>query len=257
MKAQKYRRIAEDLRRRILSGELASGEQLPTHESLAEQWQTTGMTVRRALAELTREGLTETRPTVGTFVRFAQRKRLDLGSTVYDFSPSFPSFGDRLLHAIAGPDRPLRDTLQVSRIIPPDGVADRLRTGNAEVILRHSVRLAGADKISIGNTYLPLPIAAGTPTEDPDPDLNVMRELLATDNGVVELVDELFVRRAIAAESREMRWPDGMPVLIQLCTGYARSGTPVACWVQVLPGDTWIIAERRHLHDSDQRWVAS
>ena len=56
-----YQQIADDLRRRILSGDLAVGDDVPSEGELAEQWRTSRGPVRNALAALRSEGLVETR----------------------------------------------------------------------------------------------------------------------------------------------------------------------------------------------------
>lgn len=63
-----YRQIAEDLQRRIESGELEGGAQLPTEIDLREQYEASRNTVRDALKWLITRGLIETRPGQGTFV---------------------------------------------------------------------------------------------------------------------------------------------------------------------------------------------
>lgn len=63
-----YRQIAEDLQRRIESGELEQGAQLPTEIDLREQYEASRNTVRDAIKWLTIRGLIETRPGQGTFV---------------------------------------------------------------------------------------------------------------------------------------------------------------------------------------------
>ena len=63
-----YRQIAEDLRVKIESGELARGSQLATEIELREQYNASRNTVRDAIKWLTTLGLVETRPGQGTFV---------------------------------------------------------------------------------------------------------------------------------------------------------------------------------------------
>src|SRR5882757_5141832 len=60
-----YRRIAEDLRQRILSAELPAGAIVPSEAALANQYAVARGTVRAALAVLTDEGLIETQPGQG------------------------------------------------------------------------------------------------------------------------------------------------------------------------------------------------
>lgn len=63
-----YRQIAEDLRGRIESGELAPGGRLPTELELRDRYNASRNTVRDAIKWLTTLGLVATRPGQGTFV---------------------------------------------------------------------------------------------------------------------------------------------------------------------------------------------
>ena len=64
-----YRKIADDLRKRIESGEIAPGSQLPTELELRERYQNASRnTVRDAIKWLTSRGLVRTQPGRGTFV---------------------------------------------------------------------------------------------------------------------------------------------------------------------------------------------
>jgi GntR family transcriptional regulator len=64
-----YLKIADRLRRRILSGELQPGTRLPGQREMAESFNTTLMTVRQALDTLEEEQLIRTNHGVGMFVR--------------------------------------------------------------------------------------------------------------------------------------------------------------------------------------------
>lgn len=66
-----YEQVADQLRHRIVvSGELQTGEQLPTEDAIAREFQTSRGTVREALRMLSVEGLVTTRPGAkgGTYV---------------------------------------------------------------------------------------------------------------------------------------------------------------------------------------------
>ncbi|MCO8123755.1 GntR family transcriptional regulator [Stieleria sp. TO1_6] len=69
-----YQQIVEQIRFRILSGQLASGDELPTIRGLAESIQVNPNTIARAYRELEHEGLVEKRRTTGTFVSETPRK---------------------------------------------------------------------------------------------------------------------------------------------------------------------------------------
>ena len=63
-----YRRIADDLRGKIESGEFAPGAQLPTETELMSQYGASRNTIRSAINMLTTLGLVEARAGQGTFV---------------------------------------------------------------------------------------------------------------------------------------------------------------------------------------------
>jgi GntR family transcriptional regulator len=63
-----YRYIADDLRAKITSGELAPNVKLPTEGELSDLYAASRNTVREAIRRLTDEGLLESRPGQGTFV---------------------------------------------------------------------------------------------------------------------------------------------------------------------------------------------
>jgi GntR family transcriptional regulator len=63
-----YRRIQVSLRKRIESGDLRTGDAVPSERDLARIHQVSLMTARHALASLEREGVVERRRGIGTFV---------------------------------------------------------------------------------------------------------------------------------------------------------------------------------------------
>jgi AcrR family transcriptional regulator len=63
-----YRRIAEDIRRRIGSGELKPGDAVPSARRITREWGVAIATATKALAVLRQAGLTSVRPGVGTVV---------------------------------------------------------------------------------------------------------------------------------------------------------------------------------------------
>ncbi len=63
-----YERLKEHIRQQITAGDLRQGDQLPTEAAFCEQFSVSRITVRKALAELIREGLLESRQGKGTFV---------------------------------------------------------------------------------------------------------------------------------------------------------------------------------------------
>jgi DNA-binding LacI/PurR family transcriptional regulator len=69
----KYQQIVLDLRKSITLGEYKEGARLPSEADLVARFQTSRITVQRALKELQHQGLIERRAGSGTFVRRAER----------------------------------------------------------------------------------------------------------------------------------------------------------------------------------------
>jgi GntR family transcriptional regulator len=64
-----YKQIAEIIRERIVSGEYPKGARLPTESEMVETWEVARTTARRAIALLREEGLVDTVPQRGSYVR--------------------------------------------------------------------------------------------------------------------------------------------------------------------------------------------
>jgi len=63
-----FERVAEQIEKRILDGELCKGDRLPTERELAEQFQVSRTAVREAMKILAQKGLVDMRPGRGTIV---------------------------------------------------------------------------------------------------------------------------------------------------------------------------------------------
>ncbi|MDD2236982.1 MAG: GntR family transcriptional regulator [Kiritimatiellae bacterium] len=63
-----YRQLADIIQKEIGDGKYIPGDRLPSMDSLAAQYQVTKVTVRRALSELTNEGLIYAIPAQGTYI---------------------------------------------------------------------------------------------------------------------------------------------------------------------------------------------
>lgn len=239
MTSEKFSLIAEDLRGRIRSGELGPGAYLPTHPELAKEYGTTRMTIRRALEELTREGFLVSEPKKGVMVRDLDRMTLEVGQ---GFAPPFPNLAERLADSLIA-NRLVTRTIRVTYARPAPGVTRRLRTEGALAVIRNQIVRAAGHPIAIETYSVPKRIAAGTLLEHPDPDLDVLTTLDDIGMPVTTVRKELLVRQALVEESRAMRWATGSPVLVHIQTGHTADGLPVSCLVQVLPGDTWIVAD--------------
>jgi GntR family transcriptional regulator len=93
-----YRYVADTLRRQILGGTIASGQQLPPERELCERFSASRITIRRALQILAEEMLIERRQGLGTFVSPVPSRRIPLLNS--DFSGSMASHAPDLERAL-------------------------------------------------------------------------------------------------------------------------------------------------------------
>src|SRR3989454_9357 len=63
-----FEQVAEQIEKRILGGELRSGDRLPTERELSEQFHVSRTAVREAMKTLAQRGLVDMRPGRGTIV---------------------------------------------------------------------------------------------------------------------------------------------------------------------------------------------
>src|SRR5215469_4020424 len=152
-----YRQIADDLRNKIESGELAQGSQLATEGELRDQYNASRNTVRDAIKWLTTLGLVETRPGQGTFV-------------VEKIKPFVTTLTGELKTDYSGSKSPIyvAEVAASGRIpnsTPPrveiqqatDAVARALRIEEgAQVVSRHQQRFIDDTPWSLQTTFYPM-----------------------------------------------------------------------------------------------------
>ncbi|MEO3810818.1 TetR/AcrR family transcriptional regulator C-terminal domain-containing protein [Sphaerisporangium sp. B11E5] len=73
--APPYLRIADELRRRIASGELSPGDRIPSARQITRDWGVAIATAIKALAALRQDGLTAVHPGIGTVVAGSPARR--------------------------------------------------------------------------------------------------------------------------------------------------------------------------------------
>jgi GntR family transcriptional regulator len=273
----KYRDIAQDLQRRIESGEFSPGDRLPNEMEFREEYNASRNTVRDALKWLTIRGLVETKAGQGTFVTqliepiittlsedpetglaggegkaaFAeiikQRERKRQAQETARHEASADQAAEAETRELPeGEPRASVPTIEVK--FAPDHVAERLRvpTG-AEVILRHQEFYIGRTPWSLQTTFYPMELvergaSALLRAQDfPDGAVKYLEEKL----GVVQCGyrTRILVRPPNQTEARFFRLPeDGrVPVVSLIRTGYTDTEEygpyPFRVTFTVLPAD--------------------
>lgn len=165
-----YRQIADDLRRRIESGGLEEGVQVPTEDQLMESYHASRNTVRAALKELTTRGLVSTLHGRGTFV--SERVR-PIVATLSSDPKTGKGGGEGLVYTaeVAASGRsPSVDDPQVGIRKAGPTVAHLLKIPeNTEIIIRRQKRYVDDLPWSLQTSYYPRSLSRRAPRLlDPD-----------------------------------------------------------------------------------------
>jgi GntR family transcriptional regulator len=91
-----YQQLADQLAARLLDGDPAEGEALPSVRALASRYLINPLTVSRALQALGDEGLVETRRGLGIYVRPGARERLRRAERERFLNDEWPQLRERL-----------------------------------------------------------------------------------------------------------------------------------------------------------------
>lgn len=228
-----YRRIAEDLRAKIESGELAPGSQLPTELELRDIYNASRNTIRDAVKWLTSRSLVETRPGQGTFVveKFEPFITTLSGDWQTD-SGLGGGEGKAALEEVAARERKASVSEPRVEVKKAQGyVADRLQvSADSGVISRHQERYIDGQPWSLQTSYYPMDFVLRGASR--------LLEAANIDEGTVKYLEEALhlkqvgyrdlvaVRAPDENEVKFFRLPeDGrVPVVVILRTGFAEGG---------------------------------
>ncbi|HYH77558.1 MAG TPA: GntR family transcriptional regulator, partial [Arthrobacter sp.] len=139
-------RIVAHLKKWISSA--APGAKLPSTRSLVAEYQASPVTVQKALQTLTAQGLIESRPGVGTFVRAVRTAR--------------PSDYGWQTAALRSPLAPLPPASSTMRTVPNDAISFHSGYPDRELLPERLVRAALA-RAARGDAALSRPPVAGMP----------------------------------------------------------------------------------------------
>ncbi|MBW4722433.1 GntR family transcriptional regulator [Saccharothrix obliqua] len=211
----------ETLRERIANGVYPPGTALPPQVDLADEFQVSQITIRRAISELTTQGL--------LYTGYLDGKR----GTIVRSTSRFTHYATDALR----PDRPIqgRDTFEESAIrngrtpskrfhmkieIAPPDVADRLGVAHDELVVHRTLhQLVDGEPFSRETSYFSLDLAKETGIDSPhDIAEGTMRRL--RDRGVIEvsISDEIAYESAGPEDAADLSVTVGSPLLVQTRT---------------------------------------
>lgn len=134
-----YHQIFVVLRDRILAGEIAHGSQVPTEFELAERFQVSRITAKRALDELAAEGLVERRRGRGTHVIHRSQPK-PVQAPLVGLIENLEILAEHTDVAL----------VTFERATPPPAMRERFDSGDDE-LLAHAVRVRSRDGLPFGH----------------------------------------------------------------------------------------------------------
>jgi GntR family transcriptional regulator len=237
-----YRRIADDLYRRIAAKELGAGkEPLPSEKELSERYNASRNTIRDAIKSLASRRIVETRPPHGTFVVY-----IDPFVIHIDEKNGFG--GDSASYASEVEASNRRATSTVPRIeiqqAAAAGAANELELApEAAVLSRHQERLIDGLPWSLQTTFYPMSLVNQGATRLID--ATDIKEgavgYLTKELGIVQMGfrDELKVRSPDPNETAFFELPDDGSVAVfeTRRTGFQKGHVPLRLTVTIFPVD--------------------
>lgn len=214
-----YQQVADELRRRILGGEVESGAKLPSESELIGEFEISRTTARLAYGVLRTEGLIVTRRGFGAFVR--------------DRPPARRIAADRYRQAAAAAKQGQQETAftrdqqiswsdyrldkEFNEVAAPPDVAELLEVPPGTPLLaRRFVFYSQGFPEQISMSYYPMSLVAGTPVADaanePWPGGNIA-QLASLGVQVTRVEESVGARMPTPDETRTLRIPPGVPVL--------------------------------------------
>jgi len=234
--------VADDMRTKIYAGELAPGERLPSEPELMATYQVSRTTVRRALLQLIHEGLVQSRPGVGYYVRSVTPLVWEASrperNTRTDISPA-----DAWSIGVREQGREPVEDIEVAIIVPPARIASRLGLGDGETaVVRRRARRVDGELMLLADSYYPEALVRGTAIAQPGdvlPGTYAVLEDLG--HGWTRSRDEITIRMPTREEAARLGLAEGTPVGEHIRTSWSADGKPVRAQVCVLPGDRNVI----------------
>lgn len=244
------RRIADELRALIESGELTPGSQLPTMRELMTRYGVASATANQAFAQLKAAGLVVTRPGSGAFVRQpAQPKRHGIeryarsrwqqGTAIHDAEAGSQGLSVKQVYR------------ELGEIPAPLVVAEAFEIPEGEPVwVRKRITVVDARPHQLADSYYPLDLALGTrlTQEDSGPGGGFAR-LDEAGDPLAEISEEWNARMPTSFESALLQLPGGTPVIDLTRIVYDKNGRAVEVMLAIIAGDTVSMSYRFPIPD--------
>ncbi|MER5894815.1 GntR family transcriptional regulator [Streptomyces sp. NPDC001876] len=237
-----YRKIADDLRALILSGELPPGDKLRSENELKDQYGTTRVTVRKALALLKADGLLVSEQGRGVFVR--PRPNVQMLTTGANF-PERRQTGVSNFNAEAEAQglRPEQRIMQVERVPAPPDVARLLGVEEGTMLIaRRRAFFVNGEPMQLVDGYYTVALFGGTEVEELRRIRGGVSRLIEDPDGpvrqrITQFVEDLEIRMPNPTEIDALNIAPGVPLARVFRTAHTAAGQAIEVLDSRVPCD--------------------
>lgn len=239
-----YQQIADALRERIRSGSYAAGSKLPSETELLEEFEVTRQTVRRGLAVLQQEGLTESSRGKGVFVREVPPV-LAVRNTRFSRAARRAGKGALAAEAEALGLEWQSEELGVETVTLSPAVAEVL--GEDRAVVKRRRMWVGGVPTQLADSYVPASIDAEIKwSEGATAPGGIYGLLEQHGHEITRFREELTVRHASPEESVALDLPSAAPVVVLTRHAIDQAGKVCEFFDSVAAGD-----KHRYVYEFD------
>jgi GntR family transcriptional regulator len=227
-----YLQIADDIRQRILDGDLQAGDKLPTESDLMAEYGVSRIVIRGATNVLKNEGLVTKQQGSGTFVREQRPLRKRLSVDLYGKRPT----GSPMKRETESQGRRSEWEHTTRRTSATRAIAERLAIQPGDEVVRTAYRfLADDEPIMLSTSYEPYELIAGTPIEHPEasPVTGVVPRMDLIGQHITHVTEDVNARAPRPYESEQLDIAPGVPVMTITRTYYVGDRPVETCDIVV------------------------
>jgi DNA-binding GntR family transcriptional regulator len=235
-----YQRIADDLRRAIIDGQLAPGAKLPSRHELAATYGVSDRVAVEGVRLLVAEGFAVTRPGAGSYVR-ARPDVIRMTRRWYTDPPGTSPFAASM--AAIGKTGTWQSASQRTPMTPAIAVRLAAAPGNPAMRTTYTF-LADGEPVMLSTSWEPLDITDATPVtlpeEGPHAGQGVIARMAAIGHQITRAEEAVTARPALADEATRLHVAPGATILA-IARTYATSDRPIETADIVIPAERWAL----------------
>ncbi|GHC96196.1 GntR family transcriptional regulator [Nocardiopsis terrae] len=236
-----YQRVADTLRQRIIAGDYAPGDRLPSRQDLAAEFEVGMRVAADAVQQLVAGGYVVSRTGSGSYVRSRPPVRRLTRSWYREARSGSPFRADMAAQAVRGGwESSSRSTTA------PEAIAHRLAIDPDDPVMRTQYTFTGDDEpVMLSTSWEPLEITRGTEVVLPENGVysgrGVVERMRAIGQRIVQAGEIVTARPASADEADNLQVTRGSVVLVIQRTYYTED-CPVETADIVVPPDRYELA---------------